>query len=219
MCDRIRCVIFDMDGVIFDTERFYLECSVPAAERLGLKGMAEVCYDCIGLTEEETEKRLLRAFGEEAPLEEFYKEISAVFRKRYEEEGLPVKDGVREILAWLRENKIPTALASSTKTEIVRMELHDAGLDKYFDLIIGGDMAGRSKPAPDIFLKTADLMGMDPADCIVIEDSFNGIRAASSAGMIPVMVPDLLQPDDEMRALAFRIEGSLKEVLDIFRSM
>ncbi len=212
-----RYVIFDMDGVIFDTEQFYIDCCVPAAEKVGLAGMREVALGCIGLTVEETEKRLVAAYGEDAPLKEFHEETFRIFRRRYEEEGLPVKPGVREILTWLRETGTKVALASSTYTDTVRTELADAGLIDYFDVTIGGDMAKRSKPAPDIFLQAAEALGADPSECFIIEDSFNGIRAAFAAGAKPLMVPDLLEPDEEIRGMAEGVFPSLFEVLELLR--
>ena len=206
-------VIFDMDGVIFDTERFYLDCCIPAAEKLGMERIEEVSFRCIGLTKEETDRRMLEFYGPDAPLDDFEREVSAVFRQRYEElKHMPVKPGAEALLSWLKQRQVPLALASSTRIAIVTQELKDAGLYGYFDVIIGGDMVSRSKPEPDIFLKAAELLGEKPDNCIVIEDSFNGIRAAKAAGMTAVMVPDQLEPDEEMRNLADIILPSLTDV-------
>ena len=215
---KYKAVLFDMDGVIFDTERLYLECCGPAAEKFGFDGIEDACLQCVGLTDEATHQMLYEIYGQDAPLEDFFEEAVRVFMARYEAEGLRVKTGVREILTWLHENKIPTALASSTEIDIVKEELAGAGLDTFFDVIVGGDMAERSKPAPDIFLKAAELLGCDPSDCIVIEDSYNGIRAAAAAGTKPIMVPDLLPPTDEMRTLAVVVRTSLLDVLDDFKT-
>ena len=212
-------VIFDMDGVIFDTERMYLECCVPAAKGCGLNGIEEAARKCIGLTKEATERCLRDYFGEEAPIDQFHKNLGIEFRKRYEEAGIPVKRGAVEILTWLKEERVPVALASSTESAIVRKELADENLDRFFDVIIGGEMAARSKPAPDIFLQAAELLKRDPAECFVIEDSFNGVRAGTAAGMNVIMVPDMLPPDDEMYAKAFAIKSSLFEVLEYFRQL
>ena len=213
-------IIFDMDGVIFDTERFWLDCCIPAAEELGMEGFAQVYPRCIGLTEPETWKVVMDAYGDRQLLEDMYAKAGQIFHQRYEEGGLPVKPGAREILTWIHDQKIPTALASSTKEEIVTRELADAGLLPYFDVITCGDHVSASKPAPDIFLEAIRRLGevrrigadIAPHDCFVIEDSFNGIRAAAAAGTRPLMVPDMLKPDDEIRALTHEVFRDLFEV-------
>lgn len=222
-------IIFDMDGVIFDTERFWLDCCIPAAEELNMEGFAEVYPRCIGLTEPETWKVVMDAYGDRALLEEMYAKAGEIFLKRYEEGGLPVKPGAREILTWLHQQQIPTALASSTKEEIVTKELADAGLLRYFDVLTCGDHVERSKPAPDIFIEAARRLGqarpresgadLTPADCFIIEDSFNGIRAAAAAGAQPLMVPDMLEPTEEIRALTYKIFRDLFEVRDFLQSL
>ncbi|MBQ9016307.1 MAG: HAD family phosphatase [Firmicutes bacterium] len=221
-------IIFDMDGVIFDTERFWLNCCIPAAKELGMRNFAEVYPRCIGLTEPETWRVMMDAYGDRPLLEEMYAKAGAIFHKRYEEEGLPVKPGAREILVWLKEQQIPTALASSTKEEIVTKELTDAGLLQYFDTITCGDHVERSKPAPDIFIEAARRLGevrriggtdIAPQDCFVIEDSFNGIRAAAAAGTRPLMVPDMLEPTDEIRAMAHLVFHDLYEVKEYLQDI
>ena len=212
-------IIFDMDGVIFDTERFWLDCCIPASEEMGMEGFAEVYPRCIGLTEPETWRVVMDAYGDRQLLEEMYEKAGEIFHRRYAEGGLPVKPGAREILQWIHEQKIPVALASSTKEEIVRKELTDAGLLQYFDTITCGDHVARSKPAPDIFLKAAERLGKAPESCFVIEDSYNGIRAAAAAGTIPLMVPDMLQPTDEIRELTRQIFHDLYEVKEFLQAL
>ena len=207
-------IIFDMDGVIFDTERLYLECCRPAAEKLGLVGVEDVAYECIGLTDVETHKKLRACIGDDALLEAFNQEIYRTFVEHYEKYGLTVKKGVFELLDYLKERGDRTAIGSSTESEIVEMELRDAGLLDYFDVVVGGDMAKASKPAPDVFLLAAEKLGVSIEDCIIIEDSFNGVRAARSAGATVFMVPDLLEPTEEIRALTDRGFGSLIDVKD-----
>ena len=113
---------------------------------------------------------------------------------------MPLKAGISELLEYLRACGYFTAVASSTRSEVVINQIEAAGLSKYFDRIIGGDMVKKSKPEPDIFLKAAE--GFDFEKIYVIEDSFNGIRAAAKAEMFPIMVPDMIEPDDEMREKA-----------------
>ena len=215
-------VIFDMDGVIFDTERLYIECIKPAAEKYGLVGVEDVARECIGLTDVETKRLMRERFGYDAPLEAIEQEAFEIFQKRYQEEGLTVKEGVVELLEYLKEEGARIAIGSSTEHDIVEMELRDAGLLQYFDALACGDMVEHSKPEPDVFLLAAEmLLGRENlqekiADCIIIEDSFNGVIAARRAGGTVFMVPDLLEPTDEIQAMTDKVFGSLVEVKQWF---
>lgn len=202
-------VIFDMDGVLFDSERAWLLSWQEIAEKHGIEGIERAVYASIGLTEEATRAITQEIMGEGFPLDAYREEAGEVFRTKWQEPGLPVKPGAREILEKLKSLGAGLALATSTKRETARAELEQAGLLQFFDEMAFGDMVSHSKPAPDIFLLAAKLLGRDPASCFVIEDSFNGIRAAKAAGMRAVMVPDLLQPDEEIREAAFRVVPDL----------
>lgn len=213
----MKAVIFDMDGVIFDSERATYLCWKKVAEDHGLERMDEVYRRCIGVTLEVTRQICLDAYGADFPYEEFAKEASVLYHERYDGGRLPVKEGTREILSYLKENGIPTAIASSTRQERVVSQLDEAGLLGFFNAVVGGESVSKSKPAPDIFLYAAEQLGIAPADCVVIEDSFNGIRAAHAAGMIPVMVPDMLEPDDEIRGKCETVCISLRDVLSLMQ--
>lgn len=213
-------VIFDMDGVIFDTERLYLDCCRPAAEKLGfaIKEVEKVALECVGLTDMETHKKLKAFFGNDAILKQFNQEMYRTFIDHYEKYGLTIKEGAVELLTYLKERGAKIAIGSSTEVDIVTMELRDAGLLQYFDVIVGGDMAKASKPAPDVFLLAAERLGAKIEDCIIIEDSFNGVRAANASGATVFMVPDLLEPTEEIRALTDQVFGSLLEVKDYIKT-
>jgi len=213
---NIKTVIFDMDGIIFDSENAYIGCCRDIAGQWGVVFREDVALKCLGATMEKTKALIREAYGEDFEADRFWDESFKLFMERYDKGRLPMKKGVTEILSFLKDNGIGIALASSTEEWAVRQELSDAGIIGFFDKIVCGDMVKRSKPHPDIFLKAAELMDTDPCDCVVIEDSFNGIRAAHSAGMHPVMVPDILQPDDEIRAMADVVADSLIVVRDMF---
>ncbi len=209
----VHAVIFDMDGVIFDSERLYVDCCSEAAEGLGMEGIVETTLRCIGVRADVTDQILLDAYGDRALIDRFQEAARALFLEKYRAGLLAVKPGVRELLAYLKRRGAGLA-ASSTRTDIVEKELADAGLLPFFDRVVGGDQVSRSKPHPDIFLRAAEALGEQAEHCLVIEDSFNGVRAGRAAGMQVIMVPDLLQPDGEMRSLAGAVEPSLLRVLE-----
>ena len=213
MDKQVQAVIFDMDGVIFDSERLVIECWQVIAEKHNIPDIVEICMRVQGNNRQETGKRFREKYGNDFPYDTYKKEVTALFRERYGEGRLPLKPGVVEILQDLKQRCVPLALASSTRSDIVKLELEEARLLSFFDAVLGGDMAPRSKPEPDIFLAAAKVLGAITANCYVLEDSFNGIRAAHRAGMHPIMVPDMQQPDEEMRGLAEVIVDDLPKAM------
>ena len=209
MGKQVEAVIFDMDGVIFDSERLVIECWEVIAKKHNIPDIVEICMRVQGNNREETGKRFREKYGDGFPYEAYKKEVSALFRRLYGGGRLPLKPGVTEILQSLKQAQIPLALASSTRTDIVRQELDEAKIIHYFGSVLGGDMVARSKPEPDIFLAAAKALGAVPANCYVVEDSFNGICAAYRAGMHPVLVPDMQQPTEEIRRLSEAIVPDL----------
>ncbi len=198
MNQYMDAVIFDMDGVIFDSERLVLVCWEKVSEKYGIQGIEEVFMPCIGTNAEKTKEVVLDHYGQDFPFEEFRKEASVLFHEDVNRNGLPVKKGIRELLEYLKEREIPTAVASSTRLEVVTGELKQAGLYEYFKVVMGGDQLKRSKPEPDIYLMTCEKLGVNPGQAYAIEDSYNGIRSSYSAGMKPIMVPDMLPATEEM---------------------
>ena len=213
-----KAVVFDMDGVLFDTERLCQDSWIEVANRRGLPDMEIIFPKCIGRNANDSRQIVLEAYGADFDYEVFRREASDWFWKYLEENGLPVKEGVRELLNWLKEQGWRIGLASSTRRSSVISHLEQAGIKDFFEEIITGDMVEHSKPLPDIYLLACRKLMVDPAGTYAIEDSPNGIRSAYRAGMKPVMVPDLLSPDEEMEQLSTRIFSSLLDVLDYFRS-
>ncbi len=211
-----KAVIFDMDGVIFDSERLYLGCCMEAGQKFGLENMEETCLACIGLNTEKTLALLNDRFGSKVSIDEFWRYATGRFAEKAAGGLLPVKKGARELLEYLKNKNVPIALASSTKYEKVCSELTVANLIQYFDVIVGGDMVTKSKPEPEIFLHAANLLGIAAKECVIIEDSFNGIRAANASGAFVIMVPDLLQPTAEISKLTNIIFPSLIDVKEYF---
>ena len=202
-------VIFDMDGVIFDSEQAYIDIYRELLERDGITFIEQACIDAIGANWLRTREIWRVYYGDAFDFEPYHTEAREILRSK----SFPIKPYVHEIFAYLREKKIPIALASSTRKESVMRMLSEANLTGYFHAIICGDMVSHSKPHPEIFLTAAERLDADPENCFVIEDSFNGIRCAHNAGMRPIMVPDILQPDDEIKGMAEIVLPDLHEVV------
>lgn len=209
-------VIFDMDGVIFDSERLVLDSWEKVGEKYGIANVRQALTDCIGVNIRKTEEIVYGHYGKDFDFEKYRKEASELFHEYVGENGLPVKKGVREFLQYLKENEIPVGLASSTRLAVVEEELREAGLYEYFQVVVGGDQLKRSKPEPDIYLMACEKMGVSPESAYAVEDSHNGIRAAYSAGMMPVMVPDLLPATEEMYEKSIAVFDDLLQVREFF---
>lgn len=212
----IKAVIFDMDGVIFDSERAVYNCWLELAAKYNFKDIEIIYRRCIGVNSAVTRQIFLDYYGEDFPFDEYCAEFSKNYHEKYDNGRLPMKPGIRELLIGLRENEYRIAIASSTRTAVVEKQIEDAGLREYFDVIIGGDMIEKSKPEPDIFLRAAELLDVTVENAYVVEDSYNGIRAAFAGRMIPIMVPDMIEPDDEMKEKAeyiFKDLYGVKELL------
>lgn len=211
--NAINAVVFDMDGVIFDSEKLVIECWVETAERYGIASVEEMCKKCLGLNRFAAKEKFLEHYGQDFPYDRYKQEMSDLYHKRAREGDLVMKPGVVELLTFLKEKEIKIALASSTREQVVIWELTDAGIIDYFDEIVCGDMVSKSKPDPEIFLKACELLKVEPEFAFAIEDSYNGIRAAHAGGLRPIMVPDLAEPTGEMEEMAEVILSSLNEVI------
>lgn len=211
-------VVFDMDGVIFDSERAVMNCWLLLADKYGIKDIEKPYLACTGTTVQKTKQIMLEAYGDDFPYDEYAKEASRMYHEKYDGGRLPMKSGVIEILDFLRSNGKKIALASSTRKETVINQLRDARILDCFDEVITGDMVTRSKPEPDIFLLACEKIGVEPNRAYAIEDSYNGIRAAYRGGLKPIMVPDLLPADQEMREKAEEVIDNLDNVVLYLRN-
>lgn len=215
--NRIDAVVFDMDGVIFDTERMYLEAWRFIGHRDNISNVEQSARSCIGLSAVDSVALMRREYGEDFPIEKYHMEIESVVKEQIANKGMPLKNGAVEILEYLNSISFTVGLASSTKYEKIISHLERAGLKKYFSVIMGGDMISHSKPDPEIYLKACEKLGTNPQNTIAIEDSQNGIRSAFGAGLMPLMVPDLIEPTDEILAMTCGKFSNLFEVTDFFK--
>lgn len=209
----MKAVVFDMDGVLFDTERLCKDCWCETAREHNLAGMEEVFPKCIGTNNNDTIRIVLDFYGEDFPYEAFAKEADGKFHDYLYTKGVPEKPGIREILSFLKQKGYLIGLASSSKRASIERNLNMAGILDYFDNITSGDMVEHSKPNPEIYEIACRELGVEPAEAYAIEDSYNGIRSAYAAGMKAIMVPDLIAPDAEMQEKAITIQNSLFEVI------
>ncbi|WP_026670963.1 HAD family hydrolase [Butyrivibrio sp. AE3006] len=215
---KFEAVVFDMDGVIFDSERATMNCWLELAEKYGIENMEEPYLACTGTTDQRTREIMLKAYGDDFPYDVYAKEASKMYHEKYDGGRLPMKNGVHAILDFLKYEGKKIALASSTKRETVENQLRDAGILDYFDELVTGDMVSKSKPDPEIFLLACEKIGVKPEDAYAIEDSYNGIRSANAGGLRPIMVPDLLPSNEEMEELSETVLESLIDVVGYLRN-
>jgi len=197
----IKTIIFDMDGVLFDTESLSRKAWMRLSAERGLGDLSDLEEDCIGRNRADIVLQLKKKFGETFDAEEFLNTSVSIMRECIRRDGLPLKKGVTEILEYLKENAYTIGVASSSSRKTIARYMEASGLEKYFQAIVGGDQVKLSKPKPDIYLKACEAIGKPPREVIAVEDSPNGILSAHAAGMIPVMIPDLVEPDEEITAL------------------
>jgi len=208
-------VVFDMDGTILDTETVFKTIVFEVCQELGFEMTDALHLGMVGSSHERTSELLTEAFGVSFPYSLFNEKCVGVMRERMHSQ-VPVKLGAREILMELRERGVPTAIATSSRRNHVDLHLGNAGLIEMFDTIVTRDDVINPKPDPEPYLTAASRLGIDPAVCLALEDSHSGVRAAHAAGMQTVMVPDLVHPSEEIRALGIAIMESLHHVRRAF---
>lgn len=213
--NQIKLVIFDMDGTIFDTERLGIEGWKYAFEHFGLPVPMRTLIKKIGLNSVDSRK----LFDEEVKSEFDYKAVKEVKREyvinHIKEYGTPLKQGLIELLDFLDKNNIKKVVATSRSKKMTSFYLAESKIEDRFDEIITGDMLRRGKPNPDIFLYASKMLDIAPENCIVLEDSLNGIMAAVNAKMIPIMIPDLVNPDEEIQKLIYAKYDTLSDVIEL----
>ncbi len=211
----IKAVVFDMDGLLLDSERVALATFVESCRVNGFQPDVTVYYQCIGSNEARTSQILQAAYGSGFPFEQ----VNTLWHALYEHEAnlhpFPLKSGAAELLSLLEFRNISCACATSTRRLSAERKLANAGIFKFFKHIIGGDEITKCKPDPEIYLKACERLHCHPEHCLALEDSENGVLAAYYAGMQVIQVPDLVVPSDQVRALGHRIVNSLLEVRDL----
>ena len=201
--------IFDMDGLVFDTEKTYHKIWKTAAKDYGYDINEKIISGCVGMNRKGSSEYFKSVFGSDFPFDEISDTKNNLIDEIFKKEPPKIKNGFSELIAYFKENNIKTAIATSTHRKRTYDFLKSSNIFDAFDEIVCGDEVSNSKPAPDIFLTAANKIGIDIKLCIVFEDSFNGIIAANAAGAIPIMVPDTVYPTDEIISKCFRIQRTL----------
>ena len=210
----MKAVVFDMDGVLFDTEKLAVKCWDDIGEEIGLGKVGYMVMKTLGRTREESVKIFQKEFGSRFNNDIFQAHYKAYLDKYYESNPVPVKEGVNEILSFLKKHNIKTAVASSSSESSVIHHLKSAGIKEYFNEIICGDMIEKSKPEPDIYLSAANALEVPGEDCYAVEDSESGLISAYRANMKVIYVPDLYIADSKIRKIIYREFGNLNEFRD-----
>ena len=207
-----KAVIVDMDGVIFDTERLYLEIWQSVFEKYGYKMTKELYITVMGTGRKNVIKTFLENFGDDLPIEKMYEEKDNQLFYIIENQGIPLKKGVKELFSMLKEKNYKIALATSAKRDRVEKQIKDKWLKESFDAIVCGDDVEKGKPSPDIFLKAAKEIDVEAKDCFVVEDSPAGIKAAFSGGMKGIHVEDLKVADEDILKYCEKNFKNLQEI-------
>lgn len=211
---NLQFVIFDMDGLLFDTERMYFKAFQRAAKKLNYDFTFDVYLKVVGTTDETGKQILSEIYGEDAPILKAMDHYHDEFQQIIKEEGIAVKPGVEALLDVLDEKGIMKCIASSSSLEDILRNTKMAGIENRFDFFVSGTEVENGKPSPDIFLEAIRRANVKPEEALVLEDSYYGLQAASHANIRCILIPDLLEPTDEMYNLAYRVCSDLNEVAD-----
>ena len=212
-----QAVVFDMDGLMLDSERALLGCLAQAGSEAGHDLPEDFLLSLIGSSDAVTRQRISDRIGAgavDALLHDSYARYDDVVAA-----GVPHRPGIIDLLDTLAAHGVPRAVATSTRRPLALRKLESAGLLRYFEHVATSSDVAHAKPAPVIYLLAAHKLGVEPAHCLALEDSPTGVRAALAAGMHVIQIPDLLEPDESVRALGHRIAGSLHEVRGLLQPL
>ena len=211
----IKGVLFDMDGIVLDTEKLYTRFWVEAAQSLGYPMTHEMALGMRSLSRQAGERQLKEYLGEDADYFAVRETRIRMMEAFIEENGVELKPGIQELLSFLKEHGIKTSIATSSPLDRTKKYLSQVGLVDDFDALVSGHMVEHGKPEPDIYIYAASNLGLKPEECLVLEDSPTGILAAYRAGCVPVMVPDQDKPDEVTKTRVYAVVEDLLSVRDI----
>ena len=208
-----KAIIFDMDGVILDSETISDRTWAIAQKEMNVSTDSDFINLCRGLNHNDTLQVLHEVFGADFDAEGFLKRATSHFYEIEDKEGIPLMPYAKELLNYLKP-KYRLALASSTNGKAVQRQLTNTGVIDFFETRTTGEMVEHSKPDPEIYLMACRSLGLEPSECVAVEDSPNGIRSAHAAGIPVIMVPDKIKPTPELESLCWKICPSLKTLAE-----
>lgn len=212
----IKAVIFDMDGLIFDSERLYAKANVKTAKTLGLDKDEAYFYQFVGIGAQDMAERMKKAFDDDL-VDEFFRLGEEDAHELLLHGEVPTQPGLHELLDYLDDAGIEKVIASSSEVHMIDVMTKNAGIRDRFSAIHGGDQVEQTKPAPDIFELAWSNLGVSKEETLVLEDSINGVLAAHAAGIPVIMVPDTVEPTDEVRDKALAVVNNLSEVANYLK--
>ena len=215
----IKAIIFDMDGLMIDSERVTFECYQEILKGMNLTMDEEFYKTLLGKPLKGIYQRFYDVYGNDFPIEDVIKDVHALMAKRFETEGVPIKTGLKSLLEYLKENNYKTIVATSSNRDRVDTILSQAQITDYFDDSICGDEVTKGKPNPDVFLKSCQKLGVNVDEAIVLEDSEAGIQASYDAGIKVICIPDMKYPEKQYEEKTFKILKDLNDVTEYLKSL
>jgi HAD superfamily hydrolase (TIGR01509 family) len=212
----IKGAIFDMDGLMLDTEKLLVKFWIQAAKEFGYNMTMENVLEIRSLSRKYSIPKLRGIFGEKFEFEQIRSRRIELMNSYINENGFEIKKGLFELLEHLKNNSYKIAVATATDFERASMYLKQANAFEYFDKIVCGNMVENGKPEPDIYLAAAKELNLEPQECAALEDSPNGIKSAYSAGCKVIMIPDLSQPDETVLPMLSAVYESLDKAVEFF---
>lgn len=215
----IKAIIFDMDGLMIDSERVTFECYQEILKGMNLTMDEEFYKTLLGKPLKGIYQRFYDVYGNDFPIEDVIKDVHALMAKRFETEGVPIKTGFKSLLEYLKENNYKTIVATSSNRDRVDTILSQAKITDYFDDSICGDEVTKGKPNPEVFLKSCQKLGVNVDEAIVLEDSEAGIQASYDAGIKVICIPDMKYPEKQYEEKTFKILKDLNGVTEYLKNL